>query len=119
MEAVIAQMLEIRLDTAFRAGLMSQASEPYMVLWQQARGLRLYGTNLRGPDLQQATTDYLSVLEGAAHYGFTQDELEQAVSGERTALEALLDGAETIQSSDYADRYVLNFVRGEGIESDR
>ena len=117
MEAVIAQMLEIRLDTAFRAGLMSQASEPSMVLWQQARGLRLYGTNLRGPDLQQATTDYLSVLEGAAHYGFTQDELEQAVSGERTALEALLDSAETIQSSDYAERYVLNFVRGEGIES--
>ena len=117
MEAVIAQMLEIRLDTSFRAGLMSQASEPNMVLWQQARGLRLYGTNLRGPDLQQATTDYLSVLESAAHYRFTQDELEQAVSGERTALEALLDSVETIQSSDYAERYVLNFVRGEGIES--
>ena len=117
MEAVIAQMLEIRLDTAFRAGLMSQASEPSMVLWQQARGLRLYGTNLRGPDLQQATIDYLSVLEGAAHYGFTQDELEQAVSGELTALEALLDSVETIQSSGYAERYVLNFVRGEGIES--
>ena len=119
MEAVIAQMLEIRLDTAFRAGLMSQASEPGMVLWQQARGLRLYGTNLRGPDLQQATTDYLSVLEGAAHYGFTQDELEQAVSGELTALEALLDSAETIQSSDYAEPLCLELREGGGHRVDR
>ena len=46
--------------------------------WQQARGLRLYGTNIRGPDLQQATTDYLSVLAGAAHDGFTPAEMDQA-----------------------------------------
>ena len=117
LEAVLAQMLEIRLDTAFRAGLMAQASEPFMSLWQQARGLRLYGTNLRGPDLQQATTDYLSVLEGAARYGFTAEELEQAINGQQTALEALLDGAETIQSAAYANRYVSNFVRGSSIES--
>ena len=117
MESVISLMLDIRLDNAFRAGLMSQASEPYLSLWQQARGLRLYGTNLRGPDLQQATTDYLAVVEGAAHYGFTQDELEQAVRGWRTSLEALLGRAETTQSSDYADRYLLNFVSGEGMEA--
>ena len=117
MEAVISLMLDIRLDSAFRAGLMSQASEPFMDLWQQARGLRLYGTNLRGPDLLQATTDYLAVLEGAAHYGFTQDELEQATNWERTQLETLLDGAETAQSSNYADRYVYHFVRGEGMEA--
>ena len=30
---------------------------------------------LRGPDLALATTDYLSVVEGAANYGFTADEL--------------------------------------------
>ena len=117
MEQIIAQMLDIRLGSAFRAGQMSQASEPYMGLWQQARGLRLYGTNLRGPDLKQATTDYLSVLEGAAHFGFTQEELGQAVSSWRTGLAAQLERAETIQSSEYANGYVLNFVGQGGVES--
>lgn len=117
MESVIARMLDIRLASSFRAGLMSQASEPYMTLWQQARGLRLYGTNLRGPDLGQATTDYLSVLDGVAHYGFAPGEFEQAVLGARTGLEALLEGAETIQSAEHADRLVQNFLRGESAES--
>ena len=117
MESVIARMMDIRLASAFQAGLMSQANEPRLVLWQQARGLRLYGTNLRGPDLKQATTDYISVLEGAAHYGFTTGELEQAVEGAKTELAALLEGSETIQSSNYANRFVANFVRGDSIES--
>ena len=117
MEWMIAQMLDARLDSTFRADLMSQASEPYLSLWQQARGLRLYGTNLRGPDLAQATTDYLSVVEGAAHYGFTPDELEQATRAARTALEAHLEGAETINSSDHAASYVQYFVQRGGIES--
>ena len=64
MEVLIARMLDIRLDSAFRAGLMSQASEPSLGLWQEARGLRLYGTNLRGQDLAQAITDYLSIVRG-------------------------------------------------------
>ncbi len=117
MEGVIARMLEFRLENAFQSGLMSQASEPYMVLWQQARGLRLYGTNLRGPDLKQATTDYLSVLEGAAHYGFTQEELDRAAEEWRTGLEASLEGAETTQSSAYANRMVSHFLTGGGVES--
>ncbi len=117
MEGIIAYLLDVRLANAHRAGLMSQADEPAMSLWQQARGLRLYGTNIEGPDLQQATTDFLSVLAGAAHYGFTDDELEQAATTARTSLEAQLERAATIQSAGYADRYVLNFVRGESIES--
>ncbi|MYN66510.1 MAG: hypothetical protein F4X11_16005 [Acidobacteria bacterium] len=117
MEGVIANLLEIRLDSAYRAGLMSQASEPYVVSWQQARGLRLYGTNIRGQDLQQATTDYLSVLAGAAHYGFTPAELDQAIAAVRTALEAQLEREATMQSAGLADRYVLHFVEEENIES--
>ena len=117
LEGVIASLLDVRLDRAYRANQMSQASEPSMSLWQQARGLRLYGTNIRGQDLKQATTDYLSVLEGAAHYGFTQDELDQAVSLHRTQLDAQLEQEATTQSAGYANRYVLHFVRGEGIES--
>ncbi len=117
METIIDHLLDIRLANAHRAGLMSQADEPNMSLWQQARGLRLYGTNIVGEDLQQATTDYLSVLAGAAHYGFTADELDQATAAARTSLGSQLEREATIQSADYADRFVLNFVRGESIES--
>ena len=117
MEAIIALLLDVRLVSSHRAGLMSQANQPYMSLWQQARGLRLYGTNIRGQDLQQATTDYLSVLAGAAHHGFTQDELDQAVAAARTTLQAELEREATIESAGYASRYVLNFVLGSGIES--
>ena len=117
MEAIIDFLLDIRLANAHRAGLMSQADEPTMSLWQQARGLRLYGTNIVGEDLHQATTDYLSVLVGAAHYGFTPGELDQATTAARTSLEAQLEREATIQSAGYADRFVLNFVRGESIES--
>ncbi len=117
METIIDHLLDIRLANAHRAGLMSQADEPTMSLWQQARGLRLYGTNIVGEDLQQATTDYLSVLQGAAHHGFTADELDQATSLARTSLEAQLEREATIQSAGYADRFVLNFGRGESIES--
>ena len=116
MEGLLAVLLDIRLDNAYQANQMSQASEPYLSLWQQARGLRLYGTNIRGQDLKQATTDYLSVVEGAARYGFTQDEWNQAASLNRTHLQSQLEQAATVQSAGYAHRYVLNFVRGEGIE---
>lgn len=117
MEAVIGFALDVRLANAHRAGLMTQTDEPDMVLWQQARGLRLYGTNIEGPDLAQATTDYLSVLAGAAHYGFSDEELEQATTLARTFLNAELEGEATIRSAGYADRYVSNFVDGASVES--
>lgn len=117
MEAVITFLLEVRLTGAHQAGMMAQADEPSMSLWQQARGLRLYGTNIEGRDLRQATTDFLSVLEGAAHYGFTDDEFEQAVAAARTSLQAELEREATVRSAGFADRYVLNFARGVGIES--
>ncbi|MDE0702063.1 MAG: insulinase family protein [Acidimicrobiaceae bacterium] len=117
MEAVIAHALDVRLANAHRAGLMAQADEPAMWLWQQARGLRLYGTNIEGTDLAQATTDYLSVLAGAAHYGFTDDELDQAATAARTSLDYQLEREPTIQSAGHADRYTSNFVNGGSIES--
>ena len=66
METLITRMLDIRLDAAHRAGLMSQATEPKIGTFAAARGLRLVGTNYQGSDLVQATTDYLAVVEGAA-----------------------------------------------------
>ena len=117
MEAVISYVLEVRLADAHRAGLMAQAGEPYIRLWQQTRGLRLYGTNIKGRDLQQATTDYLSVLAGAAHHGIEPDELEQAAATARTWLESQLEREATIENAGYASRYVLNYTRGESIES--
>ncbi|WP_419909835.1 M16 family metallopeptidase [Candidatus Poriferisodalis sp.] len=117
MENLIAQMLDIRLDAAYQAGLMAQATEPHFSAFAAARGLRLYGTNYQGSDLVQATTDYLSVVEGAAHYGFTRDELEQAVSAIRTSLDFQLQSDETRQDDAYAIGYVQHFLSGSDISS--
>ncbi len=117
MEDLIALMADIRLDAAFRAGLMAQATEPHFAAFAAARGLRLYGTNYQGPDLIQATTDYLSVIGGAAHFGFTSDELEQAVDSLRTSLQLQLDTAETLQDKELAAGYAGYFLSGADISS--
>ena len=117
MEDVIAQMLDIRLDAAHRAGLMAQADEPKLFAFDAARGLRLYGTNFQGTDLVQATTDYLSVVEGAAHFGFTSDELGQAVDALRASLRFQLDASETRPDDEYAFDYVWHFLSGADISS--
>ena len=117
METLITRMLDIRLDAAHRAGLMSQATEPHIGTFAAARGLRLVGTNYQGSDLVQATTDYLAVVEGAAHFGFRPDELDQAVSAFRTSLEFQLESEETRQDGEYAFSYVDHFLSGADISS--
>ncbi|MCY3586976.1 MAG: insulinase family protein [Acidimicrobiaceae bacterium] len=117
MENLIADMLDIRLDAAFRAGQLSQATEPHFSAFPAARGLRLYGTNYHGPDLNQATTDYISVVHGAAHFGFTQAEFDQAVSAIRTALEFQLESEETRQDREFSFGYAAHFLSGADISS--
>ena len=117
MEDLIAQMLDIRLDAAHRAGLMAQATEPHISSFPAARGLRLYGTNYQGQDLVQATTDYLSVVEGAAHFGFTPGEFEQAVETFRTSLQFQLESSATRQDDAYAFGYVGHFLSGADISA--
>ena len=117
MEDLIARMLDIRLDASFQAGQLSQATEPHFGAFAAGRGLRLYGTNYQGPDLNQATTDYISVVHGAAHYGFTQAEFDQAASALRTALEFQLESDETRQDGDYSFAYAAHFLSGADISS--
>ena len=117
MEDLIARMLDIRLDAAFQAGQLSQATEPKFFAFPAARGLRLYGTNYQGPDLNQATTDYISVVHGAAHFGFTQAELDQAVSAFRTSLEFQLESEETRQDREYSFAYAAHFLSGADVSS--
>lgn len=117
MEDLIARMLDIRLDAAFQAGQLSQATEPHFSAFPAARGLRLYGTNYQGPDLNQATTDYISVVHGAAHFGFAQAELDQAVSAFRTSLEFQLESEETRQDREYSFGYAAHFLSGADISS--
>ncbi len=118
MEEVIAQMLGIRLDAAYQAGLMAQATQPRFLTFPAARGLRLYGTNYQGSDLAQATTDFVSVVAGAAHFGFTPDELNQAVESLRTSARLQLETAETRQDAQYASRYTQYFLSGADISSE-
>ena len=117
MESMIARMLDIRLDAAFQAGQLSQTTEPHFGAFSAARGLRLYGTNYQGPDLNQATTDYISVVHGAAHFGFTQAELDQAVSAFVTSLELQLESEATRRDQEYSFAYAAHFLSGAEVSS--
>lgn len=117
MESLIARMLDIRLDAAFQAGQLSQATEPHFTAFPAARGLRLYGTNYQGQDLNQATTDFISVVHGAAHFGFTGAEFDQAVSAIGTSLEFQLESDETRQDREYSFAYAAHFLSGADISS--
>ena len=83
-EDVIVRMLDVRLNAAFQAGLLAQTTEPHLGTFSKARALRFVGTNFQSPDLAAATTDYISVVEGAARWGFSQSELDQVVESRRS-----------------------------------
>lgn len=110
MEQVIGRMLDVRLDAAFQAGLLAQTTEPHISTFPAARALRFYGTNYQGPDLAAATTDYISVVRGAARWGFTQSELDQVVDAENTSLDFQLDSDATTQDNEFAGRYLSHFL---------
>ncbi len=116
-EEVIVRMLDVRLDAAFQAGLLAQTTEPHLSTFSAARALRFIGTNYQGPDLAAATTDYISVVEGAARWGFTQSELEQVAAAVRTSFDFQLDSEATTQDAEYASDYLGHFLGGSDISS--
>ena len=120
-EEVIVRMLDVRLDAAFQAGLLAQTTEPHLATFSAARALRFIGTNYQGPDLAAATTDYISVVEGAARWGFTQSELDQVAEAVRTSFDFQLQSEATTQDVEYASDYLGHFLNASDISpvSDR
>ena len=56
-------------------------------------------------------------FERARRFGFDAGELDRALRSFRGALQAEVDGSDTVQDADYADRYVGHFLAGTPIPS--
>lgn len=115
MEQLIALMVESRLAAAHEAGLMAQASRPFFSEFAPARGVRLWGTSFAGPDLGQAVTDVVSVMQGAAHFGFGAVEAGPAVSRMRASLEFESSNDQTLGHDAHATRLADHFLAGADI----
>ena len=110
LETLIRVMLEDRLVQEFAFGRLSQATEPYISPFSSGRSLRFWGTNFGGSDLAAGTTDLLSVMAGAAEFGFTQEEMDRAVESIRVSLDTAVATEQTQQDSEYARGYVGHFL---------
>ena len=117
METVILKMLENRLIEEFNADRLTQATMPYLLEFFSGHALRFYGTNFGGRELAAGTTDLLSVLAGAAEFGFTEDEMRRAVEAASVVLDAAVEAEPTMQDGEYASLYVKHFLEGAYVDS--
>ena len=115
METLIEVMIDNRLNDAYQRGELSQVDPPSFYSFPYNRGLRFYGTNWQGDNLDTASTDYLNVLLTAQEHGFTANDLERAASQLTTALEFHLQSAATTQDNQWAGLYQDHFLYGADI----
>ena len=94
---------------------MAQASRPFFSEFAPARGVRLWGTSFEGPDLGQAVTDVVSVVRGAAHFGFSAVEASRAVHQMRASLEFESSSDRTLGHDAHAARLADHFLSGTDI----
>ncbi|MYE56997.1 MAG: insulinase family protein, partial [Acidimicrobiaceae bacterium] len=117
MESLIELMIENRLNDAYDRGELSQVDPPKFFSFTYNRGLRYYGTNWQGDNLDTASTDYLSVLLTAQEHGFTDGDRGRAIRQIVSSLQLRLDRAPTIQDSQWVGRYQDHFLYGADIDS--
>ena len=117
MESLIEVMIENRLNDAYDRGELSQVDPPSFFSFIYNRGLRYYGTNWQGDNLDTASTDYLSVLLTAQEHGFTDGDRGRAIRQIVSSLQLRLDRAPTIQDSQWVGRYQDHFLYGADIDS--
>ena len=117
MEFLIEVMVQNRLNDAYHRGELSQVDPPQFSTFTYNRGLRYYGTNWQGDNLDSASTDYLSVLLTAQEHGFTPGDLQRAVSQIEVFLQFQLDSAPTTQDNQWAGLYQEHFFYGADIDS--
>ena len=117
METLIEIMIGNRLNDAYQRGELSQVDPPAFFSFDYTRGLRYYGTNWRGDNLDTASTDYLSVLLTAQEHGFTDGDLQRAVDQLLVGLELQLNRAPTIQDNAWAGLYQDHYFYGADISS--
>ena len=117
MESLIEVMIQNRVNDAYHRGELSQVDPPRFSTFTYNRGLRYYGTNWQGDNLDTASTDYLSVLLTAQEHGFTPGDLQRAVSQIKVFLQFQLDSAPTTQDNQWAGLYQEHFFYGADIDA--
>ena len=117
MEFLIEVMIQSRLNDAYHRGELSQVDPPRFSTFTYNRGLRYYGTNWQGDNLDTASSDYLSVLLTAQEHGFTPGDLQRAVSQIEVFLQFHLDSAATTQDNQWAGLYQEHFFYGADIDA--
>ena len=117
MESLIEVMVQNRVNDAYHRGELSQVDPPRFLTFTYNRGLRYYGTNWQGDNLDTASTDYLSVLLTAQEHGFTPGDLQRAVSQIEVFLQFQLDSAPTTQDNQWAGLYQEHFFYGADIDA--
>lgn len=119
LESLAATMVENRLEDAFYRGELTQVDAPEFYAFNYNRGLRYYGTNWQGENLDAASRDYISVLQTVQRYGFNDDDVARATEAYATALQYQLDNAASTRDVEHADTYVAHFVAGVDISEPR
>ncbi len=117
MEGLIEVMIENRLSDAYDRGELSQVDPPHFSSFTYNRGLRYYGTNWQGDNLDTASADYLSVLLTAQEHGFTDGDRGRAIGQIVSDLQFRLDSAPTTQDGQWAGLYQNHFLYGADIDS--
>ena len=112
LESLVAAMVQNRLEDAFYRGELTQVDVPHFSAFNHNRGLRYYGTNWQGENLDSASRDYVSVLQTVQRYGFNDDDVARATEAFATSLEYQLDNAPSTRDVQYAERYVSHFLSG-------
>ena len=117
LESLAATMVQNRLEDAFYRGELTQVDVPEFYAFNHNQGLRYYGTNWQGQNLDAASRDYISVLQTVQRYGFNQDDVDRATEAFATSLEYQLDNAPSTRDVEYAARYVSHFLSGVDISA--
>ena len=88
-------MIANRLEDAYYRGELTQVDRPHFDIFNHNRGLRYYGTNWQGENLDTASSAYLSVLQTAQRHGFTDADVVRAREEIATVLGHQLETAAT------------------------
>ncbi len=112
MENLIERMVHNRLEEAYYRGELTQVDPPEFDSFYHNQGLRYYGTNWQGEDLDEASAAYWSVLLTAQEYGFTDADLDRAAEQFSTDLRYELERSATANDQQFAQRYANHFLYG-------
>jgi len=112
VETAVGIMIETRLGEAFQRGDLDLDQQPYFGAFPLNRGLRYYGTNVRGPELDTALDAVMGQLLLAALEGFTDDDVARVKELLVAGLDDELETLSSTQDFQYAAALTDHFLAG-------